>query len=1192
MNKRWISLFIFFLFAILQATPYDRNEAVSYAEEWQERRNGNYHDYGEWRNGVWKCLDCSNFVSQCLREGGLRFVEKLYDLLPSGCKKPKFWVDRFGCIPWAEGLHDYLTGVLGCPCIPMPPGQRWFPSGVRPGDVAFFQYWDSQEQRWRWHAVIIIGINGNTIIYAAHCTDRSDGNLLNTYVTGYLHVVFIPDQVLGCKTERPKESFDSTFCNPPKNPKFSARHQYKCCWHENLGGQWPWYSNPTGYACLSWDETNGTTWDTLISPRINLAGCSSVVFRQSSYSNLQRGGNKIIEIRGSIDNGANWSYYIGTDTLTEASLPWATNQRNVRIAWIYKGSGQYGRYWCIDDVQLLVKPGRSKDASVSEILSPKGIIAQGKIITPYVVVQNFGPEFESLSVTLKIGSNYTDVKSIRLPYIYDSVLTFTPWTATPGNYTATCYCNLSGDEFRGNDTATLNFKVVADTWVKMFPVYNGGVQAGACITSTGNETLFCVTGRNKFFASYLISQDLWKNRCPTPEYFGQGGSIAYANGNYLYALRGLASKKFYRYNIAANSWTPLADAPDKIGRGGALAYGGSGCLYALRGSNNKSFYRYNIDNNTWQTLAETPGKIEEGGSLVWTGGNFLYALRGDDKTDFYRYDISKNQWMSMAPIPAAVKFGGSLAYSPLTNKIYAFCGNNTSYFYVYNIANNTWTTRRQTPYPVKRDACLTYADCSIYGILGRGYDNDFWRYSPPVGGDYKEGEEDKNEDLEQGRIKYEPNDWLEKGSEIQLTYDPNNKYNPQYSPDGTLISYVAEDTAKGCLQIYKIPAEGGEAVNLTNDYVTYENPVWSSDGKWLIASGDDGIYKIPSNGSSPSELIVQGTIAVPKWVANDEWVVYEKWSDNGTGPKNTHNIYKVRNDGTDEVCLLTSNDEYLQPQPITDNEVICVKLKGESYQIYKIANGEEIQLTSDYCENINPSLSPDGEWITYQKLDESGYWQIYKMRTNGEEETELTTEDCHHETPVFSPDGNWIAYSKWPKDTSGAYEYSQICYISKDGGEETALNDPDGIRENPCWSPDNAYIVYQKTTEDASCGEGRKKHKQLYKIRTNLKYLVPVESLAGKLPKVFALYQNRPNPFRAATKIRYAIPIECWVNLDIFDLTGRIVKTLVNDKQKPNYYIVKWDGRDNQGKKVAQGIYFYTLRADKKIVQKKMLLLR
>lgn len=115
-----------------------------------------------------------------------------------------------------------------------------------------------------------------------------------------------------------------------------VRHQWVCCWQERLGGEWPWTSNPTPYACLSWDVTNGNTWDTLISPRMNLAGCSSVVFRQSSYSNLLAGSNKVIEVRGSIDNGANWSYYIGNDTLKEASLPWANNQKNVRIAWIYR----------------------------------------------------------------------------------------------------------------------------------------------------------------------------------------------------------------------------------------------------------------------------------------------------------------------------------------------------------------------------------------------------------------------------------------------------------------------------------------------------------------------------------------------------------------------------------------------------------------------------------------------------------------------------------------------------------------------------------------------------------------------------------------------------------------------------------------------------------------------------------------
>lgn len=435
------------------------------------------------------------------------------------------------------------------------------------------------------------------------------------------------DQLGECKALKERITADSTMKKEFEGaPGWGAvRHQWVCCWHENLPNTWPWYADSSGYACLSWQENNGTTWDTLISPRIDLAACSSVVFKQMTYSNLLHGGNKTIEIRGSTDDGATWPYLIGTDTTTEAALSWATNQRNVRIAWIYKGPVQTNRFWCIDEIWIMAKPARRHDICVSEA-RPWKIISQGKNVSPCVHVTNYGENYDTVSVTVKIGNNlYNQTKEIHLFPYTDTSLFFPAWTATPGTHSLVAFASLDSDYYRGNDTLTLTFQVAADTWVSMFPVYNGGVQTGSCITSTGNETLYCVTGKSKFFAKYLISQNLWKTRRPTPEFFGQGGSITYANGNYLYALRGLAKKTFYRYNISSNSWTALADAPDKIGSGGALAYGGSGYIYALRGNNKKSFYRYNIANNTWQTLAETPGKIDDGGSLVWAGGDFLYA---------------------------------------------------------------------------------------------------------------------------------------------------------------------------------------------------------------------------------------------------------------------------------------------------------------------------------------------------------------------------------------------------------------------------------------------------------------------------------------------------------------------------------------------------------------------------------------
>ncbi len=244
---------------------------------------------------------------------------------------------------------------------------------------------------------------------------------------------------------------------------------------------------------------------------MNLAGCSSVVFIQSCTTNLIHGSNKTIEIRGSTNDGATWSYLIGTDTTTRVQLPWASNQRNVRIAWIYKGPVQSGRFWCIDDVGIWAKPTREHDICVSEVRCPKGrggvttIITQGKTIKPAAFVWNLGREDESLAVTFKIGSSYTDTKWIKLCPYNDTLLEFSPWTATPGNYTATCYSNLFGkDKPQRTESTEMNFFSVSSVtlwqileWVKMFPVYNGGVQAGACITSTGNETLFCVTGKSK-----------------------------------------------------------------------------------------------------------------------------------------------------------------------------------------------------------------------------------------------------------------------------------------------------------------------------------------------------------------------------------------------------------------------------------------------------------------------------------------------------------------------------------------------------------------------------------------------------------------------------------------------------------------------------------------------------------------------
>jgi hypothetical protein len=94
------------------------------------------------------------------------------------------------------------------------------------------------------------------------------------------------------------------------------------------------------------------------------------------------------------------------------------------------------------------------------------------------------------------------------------------------------------------------------------------------------------------------------------------------------------------------------------------------------------------------------------------------------------------------------------------------------------------------------------------------------------------------------------------------------------------------------------------------------------------------------------------------------------------------------------------------------------------------------------------------------------------------------------------------------------------------------------------------------------------------------------------VPREFALNQNYPNPFNPATAISYQLLANSFVTLTVFDVLGREVTTLVNAPQSPGYYTVPWGAQDAAGKRVASGVYFYRIQAEKFIAVRKMVLLQ
>ena len=94
-------------------------------------------------------------------------------------------------------------------------------------------------------------------------------------------------------------------------------------------------------------------------------------------------------------------------------------------------------------------------------------------------------------------------------------------------------------------------------------------------------------------------------------------------------------------------------------------------------------------------------------------------------------------------------------------------------------------------------------------------------------------------------------------------------------------------------------------------------------------------------------------------------------------------------------------------------------------------------------------------------------------------------------------------------------------------------------------------------------------------------------------PEAFALANNYPNPFNPATTIKYALPEASSVTLEIYNVVGQVVRTLVADHQNAGRYVVQWDATNESGHSLSSGIYFYRLEAGGEFLEvKKMLLLK
>ncbi|NIO02227.1 MAG: T9SS type A sorting domain-containing protein [Candidatus Latescibacteria bacterium] len=279
----------------------------------------------------------------------------------------------------------------------------------------------------------------------------------------------------------------------------------------------------------------------------------------------------------------------------------------------------------------------------------------------------------------------------------------------------------------------------------------------------------------------------------------------------------------------------------------------------------------------------------------------------------------------------------------------------------------------------------------------------------------------------------------------------------------------------------------------------------------------------------------------------------------------------------------------------------------------------------------DPQLATDGSSgaiIAWQD-SRSNYWDVYAQRIDADsvvqwasDGAEISTAAGNQDEPQITSDGDGGAIITWQDNRSDADYDTFACRINDylvptllrscfASYEEPAititwtLSEIDvGIRfsilrkqlpqetfrkiQNPVIEQSGLFFI----CADRSCRPGST---YLYRVEVQYeetrRFLFETDPIC--VPVTFiSLNQNYPNPSNPGTTMTFTLPEKAQVNLSVYNMEGKLVRTLVNESMDGGLKEITWDGRNNQGNPVGSGIYLYRLKAGNRILMKKMVHLK
>jgi hypothetical protein len=168
---------------------------------------------------------------------------------------------------------------------------------------------------------------------------------------------------------------------------------------------------------------------------------------------------------------------------------------------------------------------------------------------------------------------------------------------------------------------------------------------------------------------------------------------------------------------------------------------------------------------------------------------------------------------------------------------------------------------------------------------------------------------------------------------------------------------------------------------------------------------------------------------------------------------------------------------------------------------------------------------------------------------------------------VITDHGTTIYEGTGTISTIGAFEYSEVSF-------------------DPAFDvPDVQDATYEMTIKVVPADDNPDDDEYTRTLR------VGIADSKTDLPKVFALNAVQPNPFVSETQVRYQLPAASFVSLKVYDITGKLVRTLVSETEDAGFRSIVWNGTDDAGRKVAKGVYLISFDTPEYSTTRKLVLM-